>query len=285
MVNRDQLRNMYSLCQLEIQGLARMKSRDAESKMIFVVGTGRSGTHFMDSIINSHPRATDLNDGKENPQVFGKVTLAAINNTRLSPRTIRNYRLLKRVAGGLDLVDQSHPNLWHVEQLLDNFPNAKFVAMIRCPYSVAYSTLKHKAVPGWLKNYKDYPVPNQFLGINHENINEYAHYGLAGKSTIRWLAHVKRICEIKKRYNDSVFVMNYEDLCVNPKNKLEELRVFLGYEENFEAPKVNLESLEKKNHLLDEDKNEIGRILEMHSDECFDLLSDGVVKALNFKTM
>lgn len=228
----------------------------------FIVGTGRSGTHFMDSIMNSHPEITDLMEGQENPFVFGAVTDTAIKGKRLTPLTLFKYRLLSRAAGPKFLVDQSHPNLWHIDQLIQKFPRSKFIAMVRCPFSVTYSTLQHSGVSGWLKNYDQYPVPNDFLGITTSNRKPYGAFSLATRSALRWCSHMQKVDTWKRKYPDAVYVMNYESLCGDPAVKLAELKSFLGLQTDFPTPKVNYESVSKMEKLSDQDKVDIATAVE-----------------------
>lgn len=123
---------------------------------VFIVGTGRSGTHFMAEILASHEEMTDLTGGRENQFVFGNVTSAALSGKKLGMVPILKYRMLAGKAYPKIFVDQSHPNLWHIEELLKAFPTAKFICMVRDPYSVAYSTLQHDGVKARLLAWEKY---------------------------------------------------------------------------------------------------------------------------------
>lgn len=221
---------------------------DREKPIVFVIGTGRSGTHFMDSVLISNQNFTDLTGGVENKFVFDEVTRTALFDDELKCSTLVKFKALKNYASPNVLVDQSHPNIWHVERLIARFPAAKFVGMVRDPLSVTYSTLNHSGVVSWLESYTSFPVPNKFLGINKENLERYKDYSLAQRSGLRWAVHMERLDKLKRRYPNSVFVMNYEELCVHPERQLGKLADFLGTDK-FECPVVEKAALHKKDRL------------------------------------
>ena len=122
---------------------------------IFIVGTGRSGTHFLDRCLISHPHLTDLTGGKENQYIFRDVVSAATDmqiREKYSQRIIKKYRVLQKAAAPSLLVDQCHPSLWLSDSLMLAFPGAFFLGLIRNPMSVAYSTMHHGGVKAWIQN-------------------------------------------------------------------------------------------------------------------------------------
>jgi len=213
----------------------------------------------MDSILISNSKFTDLTGGAENKFVFYEVTKAALFGNELKFSTLLKFKALKKHASPNILVDQSHPNIWHVERLIAKFPAAKFVGMVRCSLSVTYSTLNHSGVMNWVDNYTDFPVPNRFLGINKENLECYMGYSLAQRSAMRWAVHMSRLDEVKRKYPSSVFVMNYEKLCAHPEQQLRKLADFLGVEK-FESPVVDKSALHKKDRL--KEKSDVRSVIE-----------------------
>lgn len=222
--------------------------QDKEKPIVFVIGTGRSGTHFMDSVLISNSDFTDLTGGRENRFVFEEVTKTALFGDELKGSTLIKFRALKNYARPQVLVDQSHPNIWHVESLLARFPTAKFVGMVRDPLSVTYSTLHHSGVSSWVENYENFPIPNRFLGVNENNLERYKAYNLAQRSALRWAVHMERLDKVKRKYPNSIFIMNYEELCANPERQLSKLSDFLGTQK-FECPVVETAALYKKDSL------------------------------------
>src|SRR5687768_9534843 len=111
---------------------------------VFVVGSGRSGTHWLGWTLDDHPRVRTT---IEKPAMFNKVTAAA-----LDPRLAGRYLPYLRVRYSWEhlrafpraYVDKSHPNIWHVETLSRYFPTAKFLGIRRGVYGTVASMLKHK---------------------------------------------------------------------------------------------------------------------------------------------
>jgi hypothetical protein len=63
-------------------------------------------------------------------------------------------------------LDKSHPNIWIADKIKEEFPEAKFVGIERNPFATVSSMLKHRGVMKWHRDWKSFPVPNRFLGID-----------------------------------------------------------------------------------------------------------------------
>ncbi|MEX0732969.1 MAG: sulfotransferase [Aquisalimonadaceae bacterium] len=231
---------------------------------IFIVGTGRSGTHFLAKTLRSHSELTDLTWGRENPYVFRLVTQAALaeaQNKKIIPIIIDRYKRLLRAAAPRNLVDQSHPNLWHAEQLVSSFPKSKFLLLVRNPYSVVYSMLNHNAVKNWALEWNKYNIPNRFLGIDQENIQLYEEMSLVERCAVRWIAHYERAREVQSKIPDNVLFLLYEDLCNDPSQNLSRVQGFLGLSTPFLTPRVNEQSINKRNNLSKPDRDAIRKAI------------------------
>ena len=204
-----------------------------------------------------NPCITDLTGGEENKFVFDSVTSSALSIKKLPRETIEKYFHFQLLAGSKHFLDQSHPNLWHIERLLMCFPKAKFIAMVRCPYSVTYSTLNHKGVSGHFSRFEEYPHPNPFFGTQESITNNYASLSIASKSALRWCSHMSQIDKLCRRYPDSMRAVNYEDLCLNTSQVLASLRDFLEVASDTPKPIVRLGSLSKKDNLKGEEVDDI----------------------------
>jgi hypothetical protein len=137
---------------------------------IFIVGTGRSGTHFLCRLLLGFAALDDLFGGNEDRRTLASVATAAILHRRLPARTIRLYE--ERVDGcarrGRILLDQHHPNLFHVDQLKARFGDLLFLHPSRPTIQIVASMLKHKGVGdwyAWIRKAGDIPYPNQFFGL------------------------------------------------------------------------------------------------------------------------
>lgn len=231
-------------------------AKNSSGRGLFILGTGRSGTHFLTQCLISHPEFTDLMGGKENPYVFRDVVDLALNNCRDAEkiqRVLKKYKQLMKVASPKIFVDQSHPNLWLADKIAENIPGSMFVGIIRDPFSVAYSTTQHAGVSGWFDKWESFPLPNPFLGIGVADRECYVTMSIAEKSALRWISHVKRLGELKPILGDRLVIVNYEDLCNAGEDQMRRISEFLNVKNKFVMPFVTKESLYKKNKLSNED--------------------------------
>jgi hypothetical protein len=232
---------------------------------VFVLGTGRSGTHFLTKCLISHPELTDLMDGHENPFVFKDVVDIALNNcwdTEKIDRLIEKYKYLMQVAAPKGLVDQSHPNLWFADAIARNIEQARFIWIVRDPFSVTYSTLQHSGVRDRFGKWQAYPVPNPFLGIDRENEGQYATMSIPEQSALRWISHARRLGELKPILKDRLLVVRYEDLCLHGNEVMKRIADFLNMEDLFSMPPVTTESLHKKKSLSEKDIEDVCRAVD-----------------------
>ena len=232
------------------------------NRMIFIIGTGRSGTHFLAKSLIQHSHITDLTGGIENPLVFPLVTSAAIDSGKkdgLLLEIYKQYRLFRKAAAPQDFLDQSHPNLWFVEHLVEWFPSATFIGIVRNPYSVVYSMLRHNGVRRWTEIWDSFPTPNPFLGIRSGQEEAYREMSTVERSALRWASHFARLDEVKIQFPEKVQIVNYEALCETPRHVLETVQNVLGYHEAFPMPEVQRESLTKRNELSMDDRERIQR--------------------------
>ena len=185
---------------------------------LFVVGTGRSGTHFVTDCLIKSRDVTDLTGGKENRWLFDDVAAIATGRRPASEvrNVIRKYRLMRLVAPTKVLVDQSHSSLWFSDELAAAIPRSRFVAMVRDPRAVVASMLQHHGVRRRTEEWQDYPFPNPFLGIDEQNRDDFERASLAGKCAYRWVAHIERIAELLDRHPGRTTVVAYEQLVTDP---------------------------------------------------------------------
>lgn len=141
-------------------------------KAVFVVGTGRSGTHFTVRLLNGFSGAHDPLDGKENPRVLRDIASAAIHHRIPSRATSAYYR--ERLGGVQGVfLDQHHPNLFFVKHWADMFDGIVFMYPKRPTHQIVASMLRHKGVMNWYRYADNWrqrwlnrvPYPNRFLGL------------------------------------------------------------------------------------------------------------------------
>lgn len=212
---------------------------------IFVLGTGRSGTHWVAEILEHHPEVWAL---IEKPPIFHWVTEMAIDpaaEERLFDPLVRRYRLEAASMGRRRLLDKSHPNIWLAEALAERFPKAQFIGVLRDVFGTVASSLRHNGVRYWAEHWEDYPVPNRFLGVTEENRDAYAEMSLAARCAARWHAHLIRLDELESRLGDRMIRLRYHELQTNTHVELDRLQGFLGLQATIPFPDIKIDSLDR----------------------------------------
>jgi len=146
---------------------------------IFVVGTGRSGTHFTCRALAGFANVTDPMDGNENHDVLKQIATSALYHKRL-PTSVLAYYSERRaeLAPGQVLLDQHHPNIFFFDQIATVFDDLIYLYPSRPVVQVVASMLRHRGVMSWyqvarngqspLSFTKRVPLPNRFLGLRNK---------------------------------------------------------------------------------------------------------------------
>lgn len=237
------------------------------TRPIFVIGTGRSGTHWLGYSLGDHP---EIRATIEAAPMFGLSTKMALDpslETRLFGILVLAYKWqLFRSAPRLYL-DKSHPNIWIADKLKNAFPKSLFVGIERNPYATVASMMKHKGVSAWHKRWKEYPIPNQFLGISTELARTYDNIPFASQCAMRWLAHHNRMNELKSALGNDLFIISYENFAYNTEKVIHDLQEFLGLKQPIPIPEVRTDSLDKwRKQLSNEEINQIQNIVDFPPD-------------------
>ncbi len=217
----------------------------SEPRPVFVVGSGRSGTHWLGFSLGDHPevRATI-----EKKPMFKLATRMAVNpdlEEHLFDNLVRAYKWELFLSGDKVYLDKSHPNLWLAEKLKAAFPTARFVGIERNPFATAASMIKHKRVSEWHTRWREFPVPNRFLGISEEQATTYDALPLPTQCALRWVAHHERMTELRQTLGDDLMVIDYEAFAHQPAKVIETFQRFLGLEKPIPVPDVRVQSLDK----------------------------------------
>jgi len=236
------------------------------SRKIFVLGTGRSGTTWVGHILNTHP---DIVATVEKSEIFTLVTTMAINpasRDRLFPQLVSYYQNEHASVYPRLYADKSHPNIWIADRLASVFPKALFLGIRRNVYATVASMIKHPGVMDWIYNWKNFPVPSEFLGTTKENIGEYRDLSIIGKCTMRWLSHTRQLEKLQMELGDRFLLVPYERLQSETNDMLLQVSLFLGLRSPMPVPKVKHESLERwKNELNKQDMSDIEDVITRFS--------------------
>lgn len=222
------------------------------SKKIFVVGTGRSGTHWLGFIIGAHP---DIVATVEKPPIFQWVTQMALRPDtvdRLYPKLARRYRQEHGAILPKHYLDKSHPNIWIAELLAESFPEALFVGIKRDVFGTVNSMLQHAGVLAWIHRWRDYPLPNRFLGIGPDFVAAYDALPLEAKCAVRWKAHVLQLEYLEGVLGKRLMILEYDRLQTDTATELSRISTFLDLKTSIPPPHVKTRSLDKWRHELSE---------------------------------
>ena len=229
---------------------------------IFVLGTGRSGTTWVGRILDDHP---EVAGSIERPRFFDpsrEMALDPPSRQQKLPRLVRLYHYeIARVAPR-HFADKSHTNIWIAELLAQQFPDAVFVGVRRSVYGTVASMLRHRGVQRWAENWRKYPLPNRFLGIEVGEGEWYESLDPAARHALRWSSHERRFAELRPILGAQLVELRYEDLQLNPEETLRAVQDAAHLQQPFRAPAAKRESLDRwQNELSSEQIEQIDSIV------------------------
>ncbi len=195
---------------------------------IFVIGCGRSGTHWLGHTLGAHPQ---IHAEIEAPPVFGWVTRMALDpraEARLFPRLLERYRAAHALVQPRHYADKSHPNLWLAEALADALPEARFLAVRRAVEPTVASMLDHAGTRAWVERWTRQPIPNRFLGIDADLVEAYRAMSPAVRCALRVIAHSREIARLRPLLGARLVVVEYEALLRDPIAATQALPDFLA---------------------------------------------------------
>ncbi|MFG1703349.1 sulfotransferase family protein [Nonomuraea sp. M3C6] len=128
--------------------------------------------------------------------------------------------------------DGSPDLLYSAPVLLQAFPDARFVQLIRDGRDVAAGMLDDPACLAWFKPAmlsEQTEFPNAFLGINKdEHLDRWKGMPAAGKSALRWRGAVRMSAELRRTLpEEQLLTLRYEDLVLKPAQSVATLAEFL----------------------------------------------------------
>lgn len=224
---------------------------------IFIIGSGRSGTHLLCKSLLGYNNVSDGGyDGYENLNILKDSTISSIMHKELDSHVIKYYE--KKIAEANKnkkiFVDQCHTNLFNVDQLRKHFPDAVFFMTERDTIQIVSSYVKNiRKFMVWIEwaRVNTVPLPNRFLGITtHSELKETGTHILATQRTLSIKEEIERVY---KKHSDVVYKIQFEDMIMNHKTFLEDLDIDIGTNRKF----VNIdESVLVKYKTLPEEKQE-----------------------------
>ena len=195
------------------------------------------------NVLQAHP---EVYVSIEPYPIFRCVTLMALDprvKSILMPKVIEGYREIHKAVAPRHYADKSHPNIWHAEDLATQFPEALFLGIQRNPYATVASMLRHPGVRAWHDRWRQYPVPNSFLGITLDNQDTYDLLEPEVKCALRWKSHATRMNALRKKLGGRLFVTSYERLILDRADEVGRITKFLGLSDLPMIPEGNIESV------------------------------------------
>ncbi|GAA3030575.1 sulfotransferase [Streptosporangium longisporum] len=128
--------------------------------------------------------------------------------------------------------DASPDLLYSASVLLQAFPDARFVQLIRDGRDVAADMLADPAALAWFKPSmlsEETEFPNPFLGVNSgEHSERWKAMPTAGKCALRWRSAVRLSATLHHELpRDQLLTLRYEDLVSSPAETVDGLSRFL----------------------------------------------------------
>lgn len=234
----------------------------SNNKPVFVIGTGRSGTHWLGYSLEAHPEICATIEAKPMFDLSTRIALNQPLEHKLLPKLLRVYKLQLLKAAPRLYVDKTHPNIWIAEKLHRAFPNALFLGIERNPYATVASMMKHGGVSAWHRRWREFPIPNRFLGITEEISKYYDDIPFASQCAMRWHAHHQKLNELRGTLGSALHTLSYETFAHNPATVVEGIQHFLGLKAPMPVPEVKLDSLHKwREALSDSDVANVEKVV------------------------
>lgn len=212
----------------ELRQAVRTWGSRPEPPCVFIIGTGRSGTHLLADVLAASPDHRVL---VEKQPLFRWSTAMAMDpreEQTLFPRWVRRMRLEQCAAWPKVVVDKSHPNIWITERLAAAFPRALFLGTRRSPHATVASMLDHGGFICSESRWRPLPLPNRLLGIDRDHAESYAALSSVEQLTLRWVANERRFTAVRAMLGGRLLEVEYEKMVTDTRSTLDRLAGFLG---------------------------------------------------------
>jgi hypothetical protein len=194
---------------------------------IFIVGCGRSGTHWLGKIITSCSQiagtVTDVTTTKNSEilsirQLCEKGIYYPSTLDQILPSIYVKYNKYIKKYFPKIYADKTHGELWIIDSLSYMFQNAKFIGIERAAYPVISSLVfrnssmsKRRADLHW----KKYPIPTGPSGITSKIAKCYNRFDIFERAALVWLAHKIKMKWAKKILKNKLLILSYESMLKN----------------------------------------------------------------------
>jgi hypothetical protein len=209
--------------------LRRVRSRPSlhrEGRLVFVVGSPRSGTTFLGNSLGAQPGLVDL--GEVKPLKSAIPQLATLPEGEAAARVRRTLQVVRTlgVASHLRGVEQTPETSFVLEAALRAYPSAQAVHIVRDGRDVVCSLLER----GWLGTDREgaddaglaFGAHARFW-VEPERADEFAQASEARRAAWAWRRYVTAARSVPKR----TLELRYEQLVTEPRAVAEKLATYL----------------------------------------------------------
>lgn len=212
-------------------------TRYLEPKPLFIVGTGRCGTHFLEAVMRGNPAVVAKHTDGGTPLADSFIRYCAWNNIEVDLAGFREYRrsLIKNASASGKVYVESNAYLSLSVKNLADWYDARFILLVRKPQFVVNS---HR-LKGWyssLSPYENEDIPigidpkmraNHFFGRPVPSGSEYCRWSaLTQVGKIAWWVNklnLKTFSQFQELPQDSWHVMKVENFDYSSYEKVLEL--------------------------------------------------------------
>lgn len=227
------------------------------TKPVFILGTGRSGTTVLGTILSMHKDVAYLNEPKamwhsviENDDLIGSYALDAakyrLNKTDADSGVIKS---IKKIYGGYlatifssRIVDKYPEMIFRTEFLQEIFPDAKFIFLVRNGWDTCASIEKWSSRLGIYQNDQEHdwwgldkrkwyylvnqlvPEHSDLAPFREEMLSWTKHSDMAA---VEWIVTMREGIKLELELKINLLRVKFEDLSTAPKQSLENLSEFL----------------------------------------------------------
>ena len=122
--------------------------------------------------------------------------------------------------------------LYSAPVLVQAFPDARFVQLIRDGRDVTADMLADRAAMSWFRPAmlsEETEFPNPFLGVNAgEHVDKWTAMDPAGKCALRWRSAVRLSAALRQEMpRDQLLTIRYEDMAASPGDTVAAISAFL----------------------------------------------------------
>lgn len=229
---------LYKLSQL-------LPQKNRSDNPIYIVGTGRSGTTVLGTLLGMHKQLMFLNEPKaawhfahgqedligsySNQTASIRLKSGRLDDNEVCKRLTRIYSLALRLGLSERIVDKYPELVFRISYVESLFPNAQFIVILRdgvdtCSsvthWSKNKSETKGEEIHDWWgrndrkwKLLVDQVIPehSDLLPLQNKLYNVKDH---RDRAAVEWIVSMREACKIQREHK-SVLAIKYEELCNN----------------------------------------------------------------------